>query len=190
MKISPNYKDDDWRRLKFDREEDWITAIDIFKDRISGRFLIPISKIENYEYSGFAVMALDCLMIETLQQFFKGTFKTPQGKGKEYFADFLTNTSFNNHFDTNMAEMFYSQIRCGILHQAEVESNSKIRITTELPLVQYTDDKKGLVINRKEFHSQLKEEIRIYVRKLKNPLNTDLRGNFKKKMDYICRIFI
>ena len=72
MQISKQYFSEDWRVLKFEDEKEWLTAIDIFSDRLSSRFLKYINKIEKYKYSGFAVMALDCLLIETLQQFSDG----------------------------------------------------------------------------------------------------------------------
>jgi len=50
------------------------------------------------------------------------------------------------------AEMFYAQIRCGILHRAETKESSKIRTSHELPVVIFTKEKNGLIINRKKFH--------------------------------------
>jgi hypothetical protein len=188
MRISPNYTVDDWKRIDLSQEAEWRRAVEIFADRIQGRFLVPISKIEkNYEYGGFAVLALDCLLIETLQQFRMGKAKTPPGEGGEYFTSFLTETSFGEFFNQEMAKMFYQQFRNGILHQAEVKGTSRIRITENLPLVSPTLDGKGLVINRKRFHKQLVQEFKSYMDKLKNPTNRQLQKNFKKKMDYICR---
>lgn len=187
MQISKYYYDRDWKDLDFKREEDWKKAIDIFKDRIKSRFLDPISKIESDNYSGFAVIALDCLLVETLQQFIEGKDETPQTKGKEYFKKFLTTTHFKEYFDEETAEMFYYKIRCGILHQAEIKGNSRIRMDTK-ELVKYSEDKKGLIINRKKFHEELKKVFDNYINKLEDSSNSKLRGNFKKKMDYICRV--
>jgi len=84
--------------------------------------------------------------------------------------------------------MFYKQIRCGILHQAEVEGNSRVLIRKDIPLVKYTDDRKGLVINRKLFHQQLMREFEAYIARLREKSNQELRNRFKTKMDYICRV--
>lgn len=70
-------------------------------------------------FSGFSVMALDCLLIETLQQFKKGESDTPRGCGEKYYVEFLTDTSFNEYFSEDMAKKFYKHIRNGILHQTE-----------------------------------------------------------------------
>jgi len=121
MHISPQYTVDDYRNLTFSPEDEWQKAIDIFKDRIRGRFLKPISCIEGYTYAGFAVLALDCLLIETLQQFREGVSSTPSRQSGTFFIRFLTETSFGSYFTKEISEMFYQQIRCGILHQAEIK---------------------------------------------------------------------
>lgn len=90
MRISPRYTSDDWKRLSFETEADWDTAIDILTDRIEGRFLRPVAMIERYEFAGFATMAIDCLLIETLQQFVEGMPKTPGWEGEKYFVKYLT----------------------------------------------------------------------------------------------------
>jgi hypothetical protein len=186
MKISPKYTVGDWQALKFSTEDEWQTGISIFDDRYRGRFLKPISMIANCEFSGFATLALDCLLAETLQQFIDGLEQTPDGKAKEYFVKFLTKTSFGEWFDEEKAKMFYDQIRCGILHQAETKKSSKVRIRG--PLVKPSEDGEGLIINRKLFHRQLVEEFESYKEKLRNPSEETLRNSFIKKMNYICRI--
>jgi len=183
MRISPQYTDADYKRLTFSAESEWQTAIDIFEDRIFGRFLKFVSYIEGYTYAGFAVLALDCLLIETLQQFHEGVAETPRRCSETFFVRFLTKTSFG--FTEDQAKKFYNDIRCGILHQAEVKGSSKVRVDT-MPLVKYTDDRKGLVINRKLFHQQLVHEFKDYVARLRNGTDQQLRDNFKKKMEYIC----
>lgn len=188
MRISPKYSVDDWKTLTFSTEKEWQEAVSIFEDRIRGRFLDIIAHIEGLEYAGFAVLALDCLLIETLQQFREGRKRTPSRKSKEYFARFLTETSFRNFFTGEMAEMFYEQIRCGILHQAEVEASSRVLIRQGVPLVNATEDYKGLVINRRLFHQQLLKVFEEYVYSLRDASNDELRSKFRKKMNYICRV--
>lgn len=188
MRISPRYTVEDWKALDFSTEEGWQKAIEIFEDRIRGRFLKLISHIERCTYAGFAVLALDCLLIETLQQFRKGVPRTPSQQYDAFFVCFLTKTSFGSYFDEEMAKMFYKQIRCGILHQAEVEGNSRVLIREDIPLVKYTDDRKGLIINRKLFHQQLMREFEAYIARLREKSNQELRNRFKTKMDYICRV--
>ncbi len=187
MRISPQYSVCDWKALTFSNEEDWQKAIVIFEDRIRGRFLKFIDLIKDDNFSGFAVLALDCLLIETLQQFREGEEETPSGKARKYFVRFLTKTSFREFLTEDTAGKFYDQIRCGILHQAEVKKNSLVRISQNEPLVKLTEDGEGVVVNRKSFHEHLVKVFEEYLSCLRDPSNKDQRYKFKKKMDCICR---
>jgi hypothetical protein len=146
-----------------------------------------IRLIECKEHSGFVVMSLDCLLIETLEQFEKGVKKTPAGKSEDYFVDFLTKGSFGSFFNETFARIFYDKIRCGILHQAEIKGDSRIVIGKSKPLVKLSKHN-GLIINRKMFHAQLLKEFEGYVSRLRknDPPDLVLRDNFRKKMNYIC----
>ncbi len=179
----------DWAALDFTKETDWQIAIDIFEDRIRGRFLDIVDEIQEYVFAGFAVMALDCLLIETLQQFFEGVHETPRGQSEMYFRRFLTQTSFAPFFDDDdKSRLFFDHIRCGILHQAEVKGNSRIIITGGTPMVRQVDN--GLIINRQLFHQQLAWEFNHYVARLRqnDPPDDELRRKFRRKMDAICQL--
>ena len=76
MLISRNYKADHWKALRFTSEADWETAIAIFQDRLETRYLEHIRRLLGHRTSGFAVLALDCVVIETMEQFRQGTQKT------------------------------------------------------------------------------------------------------------------
>lgn len=186
LKISPNYDIDYWKTLSFKTESDWQKAIDIFEDRIRGRFFKVIDKFKKYTFAGFAVIALDCLLIETLQQFFEGAYETPRKMSEKFFVKFLTQTIFKDDFDRSKAKLFYRQIRCGILHQAEIQGSSRI-LKQNTPLVMIADDNDGLIINRDLFHDKLTTVFEDYITSLRNPLNTNLRQKFRIKMNYICK---
>lgn len=175
-----------YKAIDFNTEEGWQTAIDIFEDRIRSRYLNIVASIEDLPDSGFAVMGLDCLLIETLEQTRKGVAETPRGQGKKYFVDFLTTTSFQSSFSQDLAGHFYELIRCGILHQAEIKGSSRIRTDCDLPMVQPSPDKTGLIINRRKFHRKLVCVFEDYIDLLRNPVNQAERKNFRKKMDAIC----
>ncbi len=188
MRISPKYTVRDWNALTFSTEEDWQKAIVIFEDRIRGRFLKFIDLIKDHEFSGFAVLTLDCLLIETLQQFREGKDKTPRNNSQNYFVRFLTKTSFGEFFTEDTARKFYDQIRCGILHQAEVKENSLVRIKINGKLIEEIEGDKGIIVYRNLFHEQLVRVFEEYLSRLREHSNKDQRDKFKKKMDYICRV--
>lgn len=77
MRISPRFFAADWLALDAHVTKDWVRAVEIFEDRIEGRFLQPIRSTISNRWSGFAVLALDALLVETLQQFWEGVRRTP-----------------------------------------------------------------------------------------------------------------
>src|SRR5205085_7722165 len=128
-------------------KSEWKKAIVIVHDRIEGRFLRMVENIEDKEFSGFAALAIDCLLIETLQQFKEGVEETPRRKVGRYFENFLRQTSFGQYFDDGAAEMFYTHFRCGILRKAEIKGSSKVWKVGDL--VQKTRERKGLIVNQR-----------------------------------------
>jgi hypothetical protein len=184
MFISPNYRAADWVALDLSKEKDWKKATAIIADRFDGRFFKMVERIQIEDFSGFAVLALDCLLIESLQQFKTGVKETPFRKCREYFETFLTSPGFDKHFNKDRANKFYDQFRCGILHQAEIKKSS--RDLRYGPLVQDSQDGEGLVVNRKKFHAELRRAFAAYLTALRKGDQT-LRENAKKKMRFICR---
>lgn len=185
MRISRNYKAAHWKALTFGTEADWQRAIEIFMDRLDTRYLLHIKQLLRHRTSGFAVLTLDCALIETLEQFRRGAPETPPRKSGEYFASFLTQTSFS--FTDEHARLFYKVIRCGLLHQSEAKS-SLVKRSSTLPLIDFTEDRKGLIINAKTFHAKLEVVIGEYASLLRNPESTQPRTAFRNKMDSICGV--
>jgi hypothetical protein len=188
MRLSRNYTTEDWKRLTFSQESDWQTAVRIFKDRIETRYLEHIQSLLAMQTSGFVVLALDCALIETLEQFRQGKQKTPLRAVRRYFEAFLTETAFRDHFNTTTAGLFYTEIRCGLLHQTEAGGNSRVKRSSKLPLVSTTVDGKGIVINTPLFHDLLVQVYQSYATSLLSGSDTDLRSKFRHKMNYICRV--
>ena len=181
----------DWNKLDFTNEGDWQTAISIFEDRFRGRYFDVIDQIRELEFSGFAIMSLLCLLVETLEQFHRGEDETPFRKQVEYFSAFLERTAFSKSFDnSNKREAFCRMIRNGLLHQAEVKGASRILIRTGTPMVVYKSDPPGLEINRDCFYVFMVEVFQTYVNQLRDANYSDrvLRNNFRKKMNFICRV--
>lgn len=92
-------------------------------------FLIAseVNKPPSERRFGFTVLAIDCLLVETLGAFIAGLEQT-DGKSQETFCTFLTTRKqFSAEFTTDdLAKKFYAQFRCGILHQAESGGESKV----------------------------------------------------------------
>jgi hypothetical protein len=187
MKISGNYEDSHWKTLTFATEADWEKGIAIFQDRMETRYLRHVRRILEKTTSGFAALTLDCAVIEALEQFRRGKKKTPRREGKKYFVSFFTKTSFSDHVTEEKARLFYTAIRCGLVHQTEAQ-DSLVRRNSKAPLMAFTKDRKGLIVNAKVFHEQLEAVILEYADKLRKPESKDQRAAFRKKVNFICRV--
>ncbi|NGM74732.1 hypothetical protein [Sphingobacterium sp. SGL-16] len=195
VKISPKYSKSDWDTLNLIHgSKDWNTAVDIFEDRMYGRFFNQIKILENNKdrevgkFAGFAIIALDCLIIETLQQFYNGQKETSGHHSIAFHNFFQKSNDFRAFFTSKRKSyIFYSHIRCGILHQAQTKKKSLIHIRKEpiLAWANNNDIEEGILIQRHLFHQEILSVFSNYCNELRNPINTKLRTNFKSKMDYI-----
>jgi len=166
--------------------------INIFHDRIESRYLKPVRLIaadkEIGEFSGFSILALDCLIIETLSQFYSGSDETQGEHKKAFWTFFKSSDRFKGSFSKAKAFTFYSHYRCGILHQAQTKLKSVVRMDQE-EMIKTVGAKvsDGLVVDRVIFHSALECEITDYKNRLQNG-SKELRTYFISKMNFICGI--
>lgn len=166
-------------------------AVVAFEQRLQVRFFDPIDCLRDAEQDrrpnerrfGFAVLALDCMLLETLASFREGLEDTI-GRSKETFCAFLTSRpEFTGAFSEYLASSFYYQFRCGVLHQTEVGGRGKIWSIG--PIVHMVDG--SIVVNRNAFHDALKQVFHNYLNDLRNPANLDVRLRFSRKMTFISR---
>jgi hypothetical protein len=219
IKISPNYYQKDWNELDLSKnsEVNWNKAIAIFEDRISGRYLKQIEALDNNKdlsirtFSGFAIISLTCLLIETLEQFWKGnitTIKTAKRKScffdifrknrknhisndaKAFHSFFQRSNEFKVFFDTiEKSNIFYTQIRCGLLNQGQTKRKSLIHIRKNEPMLKWINDNNiedGISIQRRYFVKEIIEIYNEFINKLKKTENMNFRRKtLVKKMKYI-----
>lgn len=193
MEIAKGVKALTYKKLDLSnyKNSDWAIAIDILDKRLSERYIEPVEILQNTEKEkpahekkfGFTILAIDCLLIETLQSFYEGLTDST-GKSKLLFKHFLQQRDnfkqlFMDDLDVNY---FYDNFRCGILHQAQTFKNAKIWAVGNL-MVKEGDQ---VIINRDLFHKAVKKEKNIYIKTLSNRTDTILLDNFKKKMDFIA----
>lgn len=189
--IAPDYRISDWRSAQ--EAGNWDLMVSIFRTRLDGRYLQPIRLIEKDKsigpFAGFSILALDCLLIETLNQFYQGLDETPNGHEKQFWRFFQDSEHFSEHFSEETAGVFYRHIRCGLLHQAQTKKMSFIRVD-QLTMIQATNGEvgDGIIVDRVRFHQAVEQEIVSYTKKLKDghDVHFDLRANFLKKMQFIC----
>ncbi len=193
MEIAKGVQSADYLKLNLTDKtsSDWDTAFEYMRLRLTERFIEPTDKLIEVEKDlfltekkyGFAILAIDCLLSETIQAFYEGITDST-GHSKRLFIAFLRNRdNFKSHFtDDQQAIHFYKNFRCGILHQAQTSADTKIWATGDL--IMRID--RFVIVNRELYHKKIKEELSIYLTKLKRKDDTTLLNNFKIKMDFIA----
>jgi hypothetical protein len=191
----------DWEKLVARLDDDegaWGQAIGVFERRLRERFFtcidalakadtkpdsyISSSSVEAQCIPGFSIVALCCLVIETLQGFREGASR----KTEKQFVEFLRRPAFAGAFaDDKLAECFVKGVRNGIFHEAETRKWLIRRGKPGAAIVSKEDD--GYILNRVPFSEAVKQEFESYLRQLRKPLNTELREMFKKQMNEICK---
>ncbi len=186
INISPKYSKGDYLKLNLtinSINSDWGKAIDIFEDRITGRYLNQIDLLSNdINANGFTIMALNCLLIEALLQFRDGCDETTGGNCKAYSC-FLVK-EFPHVFNMLSAEAFYKNIRCGILHSAQTKAGARLTDDSSF-VIRY--DNSVLVVSVIKIYAELRKYFDSYVLRLRDTNEATLREAFIRKMGYVCR---
>jgi hypothetical protein len=145
--------------------------------RFAERYLDPLEVFPERK-SGFAIMAVTCLMIEALESFALG-WADSRHKSKRVFRSFFVRWDEFAAFRP-LANDFYIHIRCGILHQAETTDGWRIRRDGSL-----IGDR---VINATKFAKVLRRVLSRYASLLRTePWDSEIWTAFRKKMNHVCR---
>jgi hypothetical protein len=208
-----------WKALseKLDGDESaWAQALGVFERRMRERFFSSIDALiaadtkpdlqPSHPHSGhcipgFSIMALCCLLIETLQGFQENVpaaadpvgpcpfpsgpcIKPPSGSNQK-FITFLRRPAFGGAFNGKVVRSFVSDIRNGIIHEAETR---RWVIWRDKPTGKIAAKKEtGYALNRSLFYEVVKKEFDSYLQELRDGTDRDLRKRFKEKMDKLSR---
>src|SRR5260370_15300947 len=117
----------------------WSKKPEFIRRRLCERYIDPVKALTLHpdtkiRKSGFYIMAVSCLLIETLVSFWRGWETTEPhkdaaghnipGKSREAFKIFFEE---ENRFAVFQGTEFYKRIRYGILHQGEATGGWTIR---------------------------------------------------------------
>lgn len=139
---------------------------------------------------GFVVLAIDCLLIETLQGFRKG-LADHTGQSVDLFTGFLKNWELFKQCVPDeakagkLARLVYKDCRCALLHSGSTGNGLIVGVSG--PAFAFKGGG-ALKINRTALHEGLKANFEAYLAELIAPEGEKLRQNFKKKMDAVCGV--
>lgn len=169
----------------------WESAFDnFFVGRIRSRYIDPINWIKDAGSGcgeGFAITSIQCALIEFLAALRFGMKYVHQNPNPPYeyknsrklFIEFLRVTApFSKYFGGDVAIQFYSEIRCGLLHEARTKGAWKIY--RESPDGRPIDSAKCIV-----YRDTLMDVVNQYIDEYKIEIvyNVDLQGAFIRKFD-------
>lgn len=172
-RLSKSITIDKYKQLEAQEDKQAIAAFIV--ERFDERYFNPV--MNSCSKHGFTMMAVGCVVIETLESFYQGLEDTKHKSGEMFAAFFERETSLKQF--RNVAT-FYQDVRCGILHQAEVRGGWRITRKNGAPLL----DEDEKTINAELFISGLRAAVLEYVLQLQ--ADPKLWGNLKNKMKQVC----
>lgn len=181
MKISPKYTDADWKFVVAG-DVDWEKSIDIVEDRITGRWINSADEISKLAFSGFALLVLDCIILESMWGFKMGK-SVPRGKEKQTYRDILTGKRFN--FTNEQCDDFRTFVRNGLMHDAETRNQWLVEKTIPHGKILEPIKDNGYKINRSKFHKAIKMSVEDWIKELRIGEDVNLREKMKIRMNQI-----
>jgi hypothetical protein len=198
FEIAPGIRVSDWTNLQLDPaaadSDDWKRAIEILHDRIKFRFLDPVDEMlaldekRSPKTFGFAVLAIDFLVVETLQGFREGRADHTDISG-HLIRGFLSRwKDFRKcvPLEAKLGELtnnIFKGYRCALHHSGGTDGD--FRVVAYGPMIKF-EGADQIAINRTAFHTALKREFHAYLNELHAPKGTGLRGKFLTVMNAIC----
>jgi hypothetical protein len=193
------------RRSNGDRH----ALVSFLRSRHEERFFRPIRALQaapqNWQGYGFSIMALSCLLVETIQSFRLGLPSTHQGelrklkrlaspaqyavhdsewpkKGADVFEAFFR--KYQGFFPGLSGNTFYADIRNGLLHQAQTKGGWQLR--TRQP---HLCDSTGKIIDRDRFAQALRLAFDDYMNELASlQWQDDLWLKAARKLWWLARL--
>lgn len=196
--LAPKKTVGDWRAVRPSLPQAppdvWSEVVqDFYYARLKSRYLAPIEAIRKMGQSkgkGFAIVAIQCSLIEFLESCFQGVnyrFRAPRTKteysnSEAMFVEFLTSHQpFAQQFDKRLATDFYKSVRCGLLHEARTKGAWRILAKSAASLIV---DPTGPVLYRDDMQTGIDRFIENYCSEV--PHKSTLQEAFLGKFNHLC----
>jgi len=181
MRLSPRFTDKDWKGINFSMEDGWQQAVAIVEDRIEGRWLRWVDGIVSSQFSGFAVLALDCIVLESLWGFANGK-AVPKRHEREVYRKMLSGRRFR--WPDAQIDDFREFVRNGLMHDAETRNRWLVEMTIPRNRIAEQNAAGDYVINRSKFHRAVRGTFEDWLHGLRSG-DGGLRRNMRARMDEI-----
>lgn len=182
----------------------WVKAVDIFRSRIESRYIMPVDCLIDIHRQqkeaakhdrqmdhdrirpGFAILALDFIIIETIQGFRSGLLDH-KGQSELLISNFLLESpEFPDVKSESFAHFIYKAFRCQITHKGQTDGEFLVNDSGDSSINRRNYNSTS--IDRNKFHKSVCLSFSRYCSELMEPSDTgrDLRSKFLAKMDSIC----
>lgn len=217
MRVAGKLKVNDWevleKKLEKDKNENWEKAFQFFEERIKTRYLSPIEailKLNENQGEGFAVVTLQCSLIETIESFINGwvyssDFKWYNKNVENGYAQMdgrrlkKNQDVFISFFSKRIpfkglgicGECFFKNVRCALLHETQTKNHWLIKKNSS-DSESYYESPSSKIIYRDQFQRDIKMVISNYKdtitqgKDMDGISTTDLRENFRAKFNHLC----
>ncbi len=164
--------------LKYRDTQDSSAIASLIQARLDERYWKAVS---SGSQSGFLELAVSCLLIEFFWSLKQG-WKDSNRMSRRSFSNFFGSSSAFKALEP-YDEDFYTHVRCGLLHQAEVTGGWKV---SRRPMQTNLFDPSSKTIQARRFYLAVKKEIVSFLDQLKTKPITDKEWKpVIKKMNYI-----
>ena len=172
--------------------DEWQPVVDFFNERYQKRYFAPIKVLQKHINSdirnncGFLIASIDCILIETLEQYYDGVDESNKNTQDAFLSFFSRSAAFREVIkDQKDAGLFAGLMRSGLLHQSKTKKSSIINIKSGTPILGWIDEgnkKLGFQLHRDKFHKAVEDEYKLLVEELKKEENKVLRQKFLDKI--------
>lgn len=219
MQIAGKKTTGDWIKLVGTREKslidcnraekwEWEEVYKFFEERINTRYINPINTLLNMKQNvgeGFAIVNLQCSLIETIESFINGWIYHNDNKSEikngwytriiqessrakkhlspdenlkneDIFVSFFKNREPFINYNIDGSD-FFKSVRCGLLHETQTKNNWKIKFDTLKTGLSYREDEGEKIIFRENFQRDLEIVIADYKKAIVNGLCVWDRSN-------------
>lgn len=178
FKISRTFMDDEFPNPSFDDK------VSIFQDRVIGWQLeVARHVVDAVPDSSFAVIHILASYFEMFGKFQEGNLGNASRK---FFVMGLRDAFPDIPFTKSETDLVYEEFRCSLYHVALTGPKVLLSRDYDHPLsIGITNNGTAVVkVNPQTLPRHLEKHFRSYIRKLRDPVNVDLRTNFEKRFDH------
>ncbi len=196
------------RRIRYD-QIDWNDRAEVvrrFEQQLRWWYVKPLERLcRQSGHNGFAVVALGCVLLDTLSQYHAGSTQSSGGTFRNFIRNklpHLCNPPFpqpiriwnektrNEGTAIDFADVLWNGFRCGILHEAHAPLYARLWGVSGVyefvasGFATYADTGQPcptVSVNPHNFANEVLALFRTFIADLRNPANTALWRNFKRK---------